>query len=438
MSSTLTAKWDWKPWKEQWILYLFVFSVFAGSGISYGSIYLFHVAFPLALMNVLVKNRSIKPLLNRTFFPVHLLYGLILLISILNEVNFSFLYYYGVSYGIFIVLLLYVDLIRNNLRSIVLFVAVLVGVDVLIGGLEVLTNFRYPISNLSRLNYLFGRDHDFLSTYDGCFNLRYATSCPTGFHWNPNNYALVLLMSLPFTAFLENQLFRNLARILLFLLILATGSRIGIYSAAFILVVLLVSEWRKISLKSLIVILPLVFIFTDGFYFMPLHSRKIKEIALVSKSQFVNEFPEHCQKKAKSNESRMALMRSGLDYWKTQPIFGRGAGSLTAFYAEQNKQSQIIEGKTVTVSPHNFILEIAVDFGLIVFLPIFWLFVNLFRAIRKLNTKWKAVMLLFGIAIVAGTVMLSSLVYFLPFYLFLFLATIGLLASLKSKFEIVP
>jgi hypothetical protein len=438
MSSTLTAKWDWKSLKEQWILYLFVFSAFAGSGISYGSIYLFHFAFPLALMNVLVKNRSIKPLLNRTFFPIHLLYGLILFISVLNDVNFSFLYYYFVSYGVFIVLLLYVDLIRSNLRSIVLFVAVLVGLDVLIGGLEVLTDFRYPISNLSRLNYVFGRDHDFLATYDGCFNLRYATSCPTGFHWNPNNYALVLLMSLPFTAFLENQLFRNMARILIFLLILSTGSRIGIYSAAFILVVLLVSEWREISLKSLIVILPLVFMFTDGFYFMPLHSYKIKEIALVSKSQFVNEFPEHCQKKAKSNESRMALMRSGLDYWKTQPVFGRGAGSLTAFYAEQNKQSQIIEGKTVTVSPHNFILEVMVDFGLIVLLPIGWFLVCAFKASRKLNSEQKMVLLLFVIAIGSGTIMVSSLVYFLPFYLFLFLTAISLLFSDTTSLQNTP
>lgn len=438
MSSALTDKWDWKPWKEQWILYLFVFSAFVGSGISYGSIYLFHFAFLLALMNALVKMGSIKPLLNRTFFPVHLLYGLIFLVSILNDVNFSFLYYYGVSYGFFIVLLLYSNHIRDNIKSMVLFVGILVGLDMLIGGLEVLTDFRYPISNLSRLNYVFGRDHDFLATYDGCFNLRYATSCPTGFHWNPNNYGLVLLMSLPFTAFLENQLFRNLGRILLFLLILATGSRIGIYSAAFILVVLLFSEWREISLKSLIVILPLVFIFTDGFYFMPLHSYKIKEIALVSKSQFVNEFPEHCKKKAKSNESRMALMRSGLDYWKTQAVFGRGAGSLTAHYEQQNKQSQIIEGKSVTVSPHNFILELAVDFGLIVFLPIGWFLVCAFKASRKLNSEQKLVFLLFGIAIGSGTIMLSSLVYFLPFYLFLFLVTIVLLASPKSKFEIVP
>jgi hypothetical protein len=333
---------------------------------------------------------------------------------------------------VFIAFTLNKDFISSNFKNILLFLFGLLTLDLLIGTLEVISDFRYPISHLSEINHLFGRNYNTFDNFDGCSDLNYALSSPTGFHWNQNNYAFVLLMFLPFTAILKNCWLRNSIRTVMFLLILGAGSRIGVYSSLIIITILLIFEWKRNKFTWLFPVLTMAFIFTDGFYYFPLHSKKIKEVAVVSQSEFHDRFPEKCYLKDKSEESRINLTRKGLQLVKHQPIIGGGAGLFVQYLHEENKKRIQNSEFVSTTSPHNFILELLVDFGFIILIPILLLGFILFRTFKNEPDIPKIVFLLFFLLLIPGSIMLSSLVYFLPFYLFLFLILVYLLNS-KSR-----
>ena len=78
---------------------------------------------------------------------------------------------------------------------------------------------------------------------------------------------------------------------------------------------------------------------------------------------------------------------------------------------------------------HNFIIELLVDFGLLILVPIFMIFINLIRHLKSKNKTYWLLSFLLGIGFMAGSIMVSSLVYFLPFYLFFFLCYIVVTAE---------
>ena len=413
--------------KEHPAFFLLVLSLFVGSGISYGNIYLFHFALPITFLVTLYRLRSFNVLLKRIFVPLHLLFGFVFLISLTQNMDFKFIYFYGVAYFTLITFILNSDFIRERWRTLIALIFALVLLDSLIGALEIVSSFRFPISSLSGMNDYFGRDHDFFASYDGCFDLSYSLSSPTGFHWNQNNFAFVLIQFLPFTFWINKSKWKNILRAILLLLILATGSRIGVYITAVLLLTLVLIEYKQKSLWALVPVLTIALLLTDGFYFFPLRSKKIKEVALISQSEFTDRFPDHCYDKPRSEASRVELTKIGIDELKKNPIIGKGAGSMVKVI--ENRNNQQADGKLITVSPHNFLLEFFVDFGLIMLLPLGWLIYTMYRRMKVLPLKICIPIALYFVALIPATAMISSLVYFLPFYLFLFLIVVFVLKT---------
>ena len=75
-----------------------------------------------------------------------------------------------------------------------------------------------------------------------------------------------------------------------------------------------------------------------------------------------------------------------------------------------------------------------VDSGIFILLPIILILFTIFKNLR--NKTWENWMLFItaSMSIIAGSVMISSLVYFLPFYLFFFLIYINLSSEKGSLY----
>jgi hypothetical protein len=406
--------------KENGFFFLMVFSLYVGQGISYGPLCLFHFTIPLYVFNELRNGLNWNGLLTKDVFPIHLFYLLIFGISLLHPLNYSYLYFYGLSYLIFCLLWLKRDFIILNYRSLALFLFCLFSLDIIIASLEFLTPFRYPISRISSINHLFGREYNMFLGGNECFDLNYVLSSPTGFHWNQNNLAFILLILFPFTFLFKNVWLKNCLRMVLLILVVSIGSRLGFYTLVILYSFLWIAEFRKMEWQQLIPILTIAFILSDGFYVFPTGMKKIKEVAIISQSEFTDRFPEHCYEKKDSQASRKELLLMGKDYFSQNPFTGSGAGGFTQKMQEFNRNS---EGSNLRIvaNAHNFMVELMVDFGIFILVPIGLIFLNLFKFLKSKNSRNRLLSFLMGLSFIAGSIMLSSLVYFLPFYLFFFL-----------------
>jgi hypothetical protein len=418
--------------KENLIFFLLIFSLYVGQGISYGPLCLFHFTIPLYFFIELRNGLNWKELFIKELFPFHLLYLLIFGISLLHPLNYSYLYFYGLSYLILCLLWMKRDFIVSNYRILAIFVFCLFSLDIIIASLEFLSPFRYPISRLSTVNNWFGRNYDFFASGTECFDLNYVQSSPTGFHWNQNNLAFVLLIFFPFTYLIKNPWLKNVLRALLMVLVVSAGARLGFYTLVLLYSILWVAELRMKQWQQLLPILTLVFILTDGFYVFPTQMKKVKEVAVVSQSEFTDRFPEHCYDKMNSKDSRNELLANGKKFLFENLIKGNGAGGFTAKMQKLNQGKE--KNEIIVTNAHNYGIELLVDFGMLILLPLLWIFVILVKYLRKKERSHLLIVSLIFMSFLAGSVMVSSLVYFLPFYLFFFLIYIIVTAEKGSLY----
>jgi O-antigen ligase len=123
-----------------------------------------------------------------------------------------------------------------------------------------------------------------------------------------------------------------------------------------------------------------------------------------------------------SENARKQLMFVGLDMFKENLIYGSGAGGFVMKMSQRNTNSSL--AKRLTVNAHNYLLELLVDFGLLILIPAVWIIILFWRGIEKLDRDSTIEIIIFGITLLAGTVMVSSLVYFIPVYLIFYLVFI--------------
>ena len=422
--------------KKNKVLALLIFSIFVGSGFSYGKIYLLHIVVPIVIIYKLIQaQKLISKFFNRFYFPIYLFYLLVVISSLINGLNLHWLAFYILSFLIYVSIVLFTDEIKSDFNRIVQYILALVSVDLIIGSLEVVSSFRYPISRYSRLNHYFKRS-DFLVDQPECTDVNYLLSSPTGFHWNPNDFSLVLLLAGLFTSFIKNTFFKWSIRILMFSLILSAGARLGVYLMTLYLITSIVLEIRESKIWIITVLTFISFIYTDGFYVFPTGSKKVKEIALISNSEFPSRFPEHCgdDEKIKSEGMRKDLLYRGLEKITESPIIGGGAGSFSNYLEEEKRRGSLSHGIT---SSHNFIVELLVDFGVLIFIPFYWLLYMVFKRSNQLNDKHSILLIMFTFSMPVFMVMSSSLVYFPPFYLILFITIIYTVNKL-SGFKFIP
>lgn len=410
---------DWmSTLKENGFFFLLIFSLYVGQGISYGQLCLFHLTLPLYLLSELRTGLKWKLLLEKNAIPVHLFYLIVFGISLFHPLNYSFLYFYGLSYLIFSLLWMKKDFIASNYRLLLIFLLGLFSLDLIIASLEVLTSFRYPISRLSTINHWFGRDYNFFASGTECFDWNYVLSSPTGFHWNQNNLAFVLIFFFSFSFMIKSSWWKNTLRTLIIILVVSAGARLGFYTLLFLYLVLWISEWRLRQWQQLLPMLTLLFILTDGFYVFPTQMKKVKEVAIISQSEFLERFPEHCYENRDSQTSRKDLLLKGKDFFMEKKLLGHGAGGFSRKIDEYN---QLNVNQQLVPNAHNFIVELLVDFGLLILIPIALIVLRILKQLKKKRWQEWLLLSLCSISILAGSIMISSLVYFLPFYLFVFL-----------------
>ncbi len=417
-------------WKSEWLFYAVIFSLYVGQGVSYGKICLFHFTLPVYIVKECSRSVDWKSFFSMEVFPIHVLYFWVLSDSFFHPVNWNYIYFYLLSYMIFCSLWMKRSYIIEKYKSILFFLFMLVSIDCFVGILESFTVFRYPISIYSKYNNLFGRNY---LNYSGNF---YDLSSPAGFHWNPNNYSFVLLLFIPFTHLITNHWIKNSLRILTLLLINAAGARMGFFAATLIIIILTFFEWKRIHWLQIFPVLLMSYILTNGFYFFPSGVRKIEEVALI-KNETINANASNkghniIQTEYQGSESiRLGLLYSGFRFIHQSPIIGHGAGGFTRKLEEQYNESKDTS-KVYVTSGHNFFQELLVDFGLILLLPLLWILWEMVRRVKNKERSDVLIMSTLSISFIAGSVMVSSLVYFLPFYLILFILYI-ILTSEKGS-----
>jgi hypothetical protein len=251
-------------------------------------------------------------------------------------------------------------------------------------------------------------------------------SSPTGFHWGTNNYASVLLMGMVFIFFICNRRMALTYSLITGFLLIMSSSRFIFW----IYIVLFLALWivRK-SYKELAVNFIGLLLITAGVYYSNSSISRYKaydciRLPLVVWSHFTEKKSSIQSEKStdqvkvsgatqQSQFARAELIKASLRKFKEQTLWGHGLGA-NNFAADNTK----------AWSPHNLFMEILVDTGIIGL--ILYLFIYLKLGILSFK-QGKTVFYFFlssSCAILTTGFVVSSVVYFLPYYLALGLMTV--------------
>lgn len=346
-------------------------------------LYLFHIIFFLLLFLILLSfllrgklNLKIKNVKFYLYFFLFWFFWALISFSWVNDkllaAKFTFIYF---IMFLFLWLIIFYnrnkDIFKTTLK--ILFFMSLIAL--IVGTLEVFTDFRLPASPYSDLN-----EYDIDA-------IQILSATPTSFFGNPNNYATFLVFFLPFILFGFQYSLRRKEKIGFFSLailiainIIMTDSKINILALLFVvLIYLLFSLIRKFSLNKIIKIFPLFLIMIFMTFFIVnsndfLKTRYERTFHAVD-AVFSGRYSFHG---GDSISIRMTILKE-----ITSPpsianlLFGFGVGNSRDYLEQQNIPHGIVD-------PHNWWLEILGDFGLILFFGYLIFFVFLLKSLWKI------------------------------------------------------
>jgi len=222
----------------------FVAGALIGPGISYSRIYFFHIALVFWLISYLRENslrtifnelkQSQAKMLNTLFLVTFIWFSLSIIwaeskVSVMQYLVF-WLMGATICYAVYLSVKNKSDFDKLTLTIIIVF-----SIELLISLLEIITDFRWPISRFSEYVHLFGRTNDFKELATSTpYAREYLASSPTGFSWNPNHLATLITLFLPFALIHNNRLYSILSTLLLVLVIVSCGARASFLSALLI------------------------------------------------------------------------------------------------------------------------------------------------------------------------------------------------------------
>jgi hypothetical protein len=195
-------------------LMLFV-SVFLATAISYHSVYLFHllaVAYVFRFFWLFLFRKHKLNLVygnQLTFVFVFLAYciayfsiSLIWTPNLIDGLRWVF-YYLCTSFIIMFVIQTAKD--KKSFEVLYHILLLLIIINAAVGLLETISSFRYPISRLSPYAGLFSYQSLVVQEVLEKTNLSYLFSMPTGFNWNPNNFALIMTVAFPIVLYFKKK-----------------------------------------------------------------------------------------------------------------------------------------------------------------------------------------------------------------------------------------
>ncbi len=417
----LFHRWVEKYISTDLIALLLFFSMLVGPGLQFSKIYLFHLVFCTFLI---LSSRKITHSLNEVNKPIlfFLSYTCLLGFSVFwSDAKGLGVKNFGITLiGFLSTTVIYLSIVKRQVlyrKAMTVATGVLV-VQVVLGLLEVFTDFRYPISKLSKINSSFG-----ISYLENEFSLDMAhiASLPTGFSWSPNSYASFLVLFFPLgLLFLRKLYWKSILVFTVSYLIYVGQSKAAILGLCFTLVSIAIFEIcqnKSRTMKSgITVLLTLISVFVVyGIRDTPLLI-DIKKTATGIERAW-NEGDSGLRSHL-SLPKRITRLKEGLSRFDKSPIFGAGAGMAS---------QHTVEGKTVYENLHFYFLEPLIETGVIGFflflVPIlFILFASLKNVLCLSDLRQKRISFYFSVALVSFSLSsfgMSSLIYYLPWYLFL-------------------
>jgi teichuronic acid biosynthesis protein TuaE len=353
---------------------LFYLSSISGVAISFQKVYLFHLI-GLILLLILIYKKSKTFTYKKFSLPVPPVFSLMILWYCLSlfwveNINYGLKYLFYIACGTFIIFAMsngLTDLKKQRVAFKVIAYAFIFEITICL--FEHLTSFRLPISPLSPLATYVGR-----LPYNVAANtLDY--SIPTGFHWNPNNLAVVMTILLPFFLFYKNKFIQIMGSLSLLILIYATHSRGAMLATIIILIFWSLSLARKLlflnSLKKSSVMGGIIFCSILFF-----SSDSISKAVVDEKSSFI---PEVIEKffiiSPHRNDSiaiRHYLIERAIQSLEKSHFIGVGAGGAqTVLENPEVAFFQKIKFGIHITSIHNFWIEILLEGGILFFIFLF-------------------------------------------------------------------
>jgi len=407
--------------------------------ISYGQVYLLHIALAALLLRmVLLLSQHDKVAVTAPHGAMELCAAAFVTMYVVSWA-WSINYLHSVPYVGYMVIGVTVMLAtallcssRDGLLRLLRVAAVIEVIHIGICLLEIFTPFRLPVSPFSHYASLFGRT-DKLETLEATDAiLQQLLRSPTGFHWNPNNLAVGMVIVLGFVLNVRRTFWRWTGVASIITIIAYTASRASVIG---ILVVFAVYIFA-LSPRRLVVTLASIPVLALALWIVSSNVDAVYEriAPVVGAVEAANELFESRKSQSDSIEIRQQLMSNSLGSIRHRIGIGVGPGG--SILVQQSAGGQAAQ----IGSSHNFWLEIAVDAGVLALLMFVAWYVlawvscvaaALYSSDEVFSYVGKSLacsMAGFAVALVSA----SSVLYFPPMWV-MFGAVIGLRRARKAE-----
>ena len=341
------------------------------------------------------------------FFIIWIVYSLLFLNLSIDQVNgiryISYLFIY------FLLLICFVNYIKNiqQIKTVFNIWILFLVITIVVAIWEINTGQHLSVSRYNKSPELID-------------------NIPTTFYTNPNDYATFLSISFPFLLFFIGyskkiylKLFFLLISFIIAFLILFTGSRANIISISIAFILYFILSNRKFRIKTFIVLAFIMLI--SAIYFQDIFNN----MYVMLNTNLVSLFNPAERSADGSNIIRMNLIYNSIDFLSQTYGFGVGAGNAEAWMGKY----AIYDTRGIT-NPHNWWIEILVDYGLLIFVfyiiiymrLVYQLFVVFLRS-KDANQKEIAKVLLVSLlTFVFACISSSSVMAFMPQWILLIMS----------------
>ena len=408
---------------ENSIILALLSSAIIGVAISFSDFYLFHLILSILTIIWIYKFKENKYRLNLDIFSDnHVKVLIIVFLWYLTSLFWTPSLVLGLKYIFYllcgiIITLSFINFSKNieNLNKIFKILSFFITIEIIIALAESFTSFRMPISSYSSFAMLFGKDPINFSEFGDIF-IYSKISPPTGFHWNTNDLAICMIISLPFFLCSNKSSIKIIGVLTITIIIIMTASR-----AAFLGLILIFSLYL-ILIKKRIGTLSLVWIALFIFF---LGMQQLRE----SENPRINEVANSIEALTLylsgeidvggSLEWRRELVENGLIAFSNSYGIGLGAGGSVS------NQELIGPVAGRFTSMHNFWVELLVEGGVLVGIFIFfWLLSIIYklfiisRTSRNQKLEYYSQSLFLSMTgFIPAAIAASSTIYFFPMWI---------------------
>tara|TARA_Y100001958_G_C21215759_1_gene541169 strand:+ start:585 stop:1898 length:1314 start_codon:yes stop_codon:yes gene_type:complete len=417
-----------------------IVSAIIGVAISYSNFYLFHLILSILAIIWFYQFKENNYRFTLEIFSDNHVKALVVvflwyLLSLLWAPNLilGFKYIFYLICGI-IIILSFISFSNNieNLNTVFRILSFLIILQIIIALFESFTSFRMPISSYSSSAILFGKDPINFSEFEDIL-LYSRLSPPTGFHWNTNDLAICMVISLPFFLCSKKNHIKIIGTLAITAIIVMAASRAVFLGLLLIFPLYLIFIKKHIGTLSIVWIA--LFLFSLGIQELrESENLRINEVA--NSVQALTLFLSGEIDVGGSIEWRRELVDNGLNAFYSSYGLGLGAGGTVA----NQELLGPVDGRFTSM--HNFWIELLVEGGIFVAIIIFSLVLSLIyklfiisRTSTEKTMQYFSESLFLSItAFIPSAISASSTIYFFPMWI-MFGFAISVITLSKNRYN---